>query len=230
MRIGLFAEGYTDQLLIEAVMAAVLGPETEVNFVQPLAQGPDTNGSYAPGGWTVLFGALRRGEHKKALQFNDIVVIHVDSDVCRKKGFDVPKVADPEKQAEAVEDRLWSLLGEEFRRVHGHRVVFAVAVDEVECWLMPMIFPDQVREQGKTTGCLEAASKELLRQGKQSLQPASRKDPKAYQALARGLGGSENVMGWAAKNPSLGRFVETLKRRQWEVVAAPTMESPEATG
>jgi hypothetical protein len=178
----------------------------------------------------VLFDALRRGEHKKALQFNDIVVIHVDSDVCQKKGFDVPKVADPEKQAEVVEERLWSLLGGEFRRVHGHRVVFAVAVDEVECWLMPMIFPDQVREQGKTTGCLEAANMALVHQGKPSLQPASRKDPKAYQILARAFRNPNDLERWAPQNPSLGRFVDKLKRRQWEVVVAPTMESPEATG
>lgn len=210
-RIGLFAEGYTDQLVIQEVLYGALGEEIEINFVQPIQAGPDANGSYAPGGWTVLFDALRRGEHRRALQFNDWILIHVDTDVCDQPGFDVSRTDDPEALARAVEARLWSLMGDEFCQTEGHRVVFAIAVDEVECWLLPLLFADQPKKRSKTTGCLEAANRELIRRKEKTLLRASGKDPKAYAAWARQLSRPTTLERCAEQSVSLGRLVHRLR-------------------
>lgn len=219
VKIALFAEGHTDQLVLKNVLlgGSQFDEEPEVHFVQPLAPGAGANGSYAPGGWTVLFDALRRGEHRKALQYNDLLVIHVDTDVCDEVGFGVPKVDDPDKLATAVQERLCTEMGPGFCSEFASRVLFAIAVDEIECWLLPLLFDDQKAKQGKTTGCLEAADRELARRNRDRLSVGGDKNPKSYQNESRPLLKPRTLQACAPLNPSLGRFVAAWAgwQREW---------------
>lgn len=223
LSIALFAEGHTDQLVIEQILlgALQLDEEPELNFVQPLAPGPNANGSYAPGGWTVLFKALAEGKHREALQTNDLMILHVDTDVCDEIGFNVPKVADADAQASAVQAKLCEVLGADFCEKHGDRVVFAIAVDEVECWFMPLLFRTQKAKRAKTTGCVEAANRELgLQKRPALLRGKDEKNPKAYAALAKEFHKSRRLEAAAPDNPSLNRFVMAWKAWQTAYVLA----------
>jgi hypothetical protein len=211
--IGIIAEGYTDQLVIEAFLKATWTGEDEPDFrrVQPLDPSPGAHGSYAPGGWTVLFQALRDGCHRDALQYCDLLVLHVDADVCDQVGFDVPRTADPDALAQAIEARLQGLLGLDFCAQHGHRICFAVAVDEVECWLLPLFFPKQTAHRSKTTGCLDKVDEALRARNELPLRLGSGKNAKAYQQLLRRLK-KKDLLAATPHNPSLRRWVEALTR------------------
>ena len=224
LRIALFAEGYTDQVVIEQILLGGLMSDEEpaITFVQPLAPGPSANGSYAPGGWTVLFDALRAGEHRKALQANDLIVLHVDTDVCDQIGFGVHRVDDPEALAASVQAKLCDLLGADFCADHGDKVVFAIAVDEVECWFLPLLFADLPAKRRKTTGCLEAVDRELGRREQPRLLRADSKQPAAYRALAREFGDAKKLARCASMNPSLGRFFTAWQAWQSEFGALMT--------
>lgn len=70
-------------------------------------------------------------------------MVHIDTDVAEEKGFDVAHKAngrtrEPSDLIAAVIDRLTREMGEEFWRECATRVVFAVAVDSIECWLVPL--------------------------------------------------------------------------------------------
>jgi hypothetical protein len=97
---GIIAEGLTDQYVIENILRGFFGGSGDdlvVNYVRPpldatgRAEGAGKTGDKPPAGWTLVFKALRDGEHKKALQFNDHVIVQIDTDVCEEKGFDVPR-------------------------------------------------------------------------------------------------------------------------------------------
>lgn len=180
--------------------------------------GLGAEGSYAPGGWTVLFDYLRTGGLRKALQLPDMaVVVHVDTDVCEEIGFDVPrkkdgKDLDADELALAVTERLIDLMGRSFYETYHHRILFAIAVDEVECWLLPLLFSTSPAKRSKTTGCLRAADDELHRQTLPRLKKGDGKDPKAYLSLAKAYRKPKDLARHEALNPSLLRFVVEARR------------------
>lgn len=120
---GIIAEGNTDQKVIRSILFGYFGDEEEkpvVNLVQPPPHDPVAQrGGPPPAGWTLVFRSLRDGEHRKALELNDYIVIHIDTDVCDEKGFDVPKndhdgPLSPEALASCVASRLREAMGADF--------------------------------------------------------------------------------------------------------------------
>lgn len=216
VNIGILAEGYTDQLVLEQVLlsSCLLDDEPIFNFVQPLQSAPLANGSYAPGGWTVLFQALKAGKHREALAFNDLLVIHVDTDVCDHIGFDVNKNVESSVELIAkVRERLCEIMGDNFCESHADRVMFAIAVDEVECWFLPLLFAADKAKRRKETGCLEAVDRQLRAKKASPLRSGDGKDPKAYRQLAEALG--KRLDKATDHQPSLAKLVTDWKT--WQV-------------
>src|SRR5262249_54304232 len=157
------AEGVTDQAVVENILHGFFGGDDDlvVNHVQP-PRDATPKGVPAPGGWTLVFRSLKAGDHKKALQLNDFVVVHIDTDVSEDPGFDVSHRAEdgralrPEELIEQVKARLVAAMDAEFYARHAARFVFAIAVDAIECWLLPLLYEDEAAKKAKVTGCLEA--------------------------------------------------------------------------
>ena len=212
--IGIIAEGHTDQLVIENVLLGFFSEEPdepEIHFVQPQDSSPDAHGTYAPGGWTVLFDYLRRGGHIDALAYNDLLVIHVDTDVCEERGFDVRRNDDPAVLASEVQRRLCEIVGEEFIANHAHRVVFAIAVDSIECWLLPLRFPTKKAKAGKTAGCLRAVNDDLRRASEPLILKGEEKLPDGYKAASAPYRKRKQLLAHCDLHPSLSRFIAALR-------------------
>lgn len=212
---GIIGEGITDQIVIEQVMLGCFDGDDEepmVNYVQPLLDRTGRSAAPEPGGWTLVLRYLELGKHREALQFNDYLVLHIDTDVCEEKGYDVPRREEgreltPEELAARVADKLRGLLGADIVNDHGHRILYAVAVDGIECWLLPLLFTN--KKAGKTTGCLEAVNHERR---KKKLPPLSKadgsdKNPRTYLDAARPYADGRQLQRLASKNPSLAVFV-----------------------
>ncbi|MFS8066703.1 MAG: hypothetical protein ACMG6S_10060 [Byssovorax sp.] len=89
---AIIAEGITDQRVIDSILLGCLGEEDDepvVTYEQPPL---DRTGLSVkspkpePGGWTLVLQYLRDGKHLDALQFNDYLVVHIDTDVCEEPG------------------------------------------------------------------------------------------------------------------------------------------------
>jgi hypothetical protein len=125
-RFALIAEGITDAAVIENILIGFFQDDEEepaVNPVQLCDGRPLAPGQAPPGGWTLVLDALRSGSVAKALQTNDYVVIHIDSDVCEEKGFDVPRREGaqplaPLELAAKVRERLVSIIDTQFCEAH----------------------------------------------------------------------------------------------------------------
>jgi hypothetical protein len=239
---GIVAEGITDQIVIERIIAGYFGDEDEKPSVVPVQPPPSAatpKDGPAPGGWGLVLEFLERGEHRQALQFNDYLVLHLDTDVSEQKGFDVPHREDGrelsvEELAARVRQRLERIIGAEFCAEHGHRLIFAVAVHGIECWLLPLLYQDN--HTGKITGCLSAANEARRRGNKNPLSTPGRKgenkDPRSYQDASRGYTKRKQLMALHDKNPSLSLFVRQLARTvpgtTPDASAPPTDEAPAA--
>ncbi len=223
---AIIAEGVTDQAVLENILIGFFGEgedEPVVNHVQPPRDATSTRGDPAPGGWTLVFRSLRQGDHRKALQLNDYVVIQIDTDRCRDPGFDVSdRAADgrllgPEELIEQVRLRLVkemdrdSAPGRELFEQYGHRIVLAIAVDEVECWLLPLLYDSEPVKKAKITGCLEAADRKLRLLKRPPLSTAGSKSLASYEKVSREYTKRRKLMEHRRENPSLDVFVRNLE-------------------
>lgn len=219
--IGILSEGRTDQMVIEKVLLGFFdrADSLEINaFFPPVVPLP---GEPEEGGWTVLKRRLQDGHHRQALKFNDYLVIHIDTDVCEEIGYEVSRrdpstgiELDPEPLREAAIARLVEWLGPDFYAKYGHRLLFAVAVDTIECWLLPLL-EDKPAKQRKTTGCAAAVNAALKRVGRDSLGKGNtlrRYADEAAPYLTR-----KTLLAKGRLNPSLRAFLDELAERNIEI-------------
>jgi hypothetical protein len=217
---AVIAEGVTDQAVLENILLGFFGDREEppvVNCVQPPREPRVKGRAPPPGGWTLVFRALRAGDHRKALQNNDYVLVHLDTDVAEEPGYDVSRraadgrVLSPAELAEQVRLRLMKEMGDAFCAQHGSRVVFAIAVDAIECWLLPLLHGGEPAKQAKTTGCLDAADRKLRLLGRPLLSAAGGKSLAGYEGASRDYMKRRKLMGHRGDNPSLDVFVKNLE-------------------
>lgn len=220
--IGILSEGPTDHGVIKQVL---------LGFFEKYADDLYLNSSFPPettpfgepveGGWTVLKQRLLDGHHRLALQDNDFLVIHIDTDVCEEVGYDVSR-RDPETGAHrepevlrvAAIERLKQWLGDDFCEAHGDRVLFAIAVDSIECWLLPLL-EGKPAKQRKTAGCLAAANEALKRAGKKRLDADN--PVRRYTVEAAPYSKRKTLMEKGVLNPSLRAFLHELTARNIEI-------------
>lgn len=207
LRFGIIAEGVTDQYVIENILLGYFESAEEPAIV---AVQPPPGGA---GGWGQVFRSLERGDHEGALQFgSDYVVIHIDTDVSQERGFDVPwrdgeRELPVEELVARVTERLRSFISPAFYAANHGRILFAVAVHQIECWLLPLLYEDN--RSAKSTGCLDAADRELRRRGMRPL--ASRdKDKRAYDEASAGYRKRKRLLALQDGNPSLKLFLAQL--------------------
>ena len=227
LKFGVIAEGPSDQAVIENILLGYFQNEAEEPVINPVQPPPTPPG--APGGWTLVFESLKRGDPQKALQFNDYVVIHIDTDVQEESGFDVAKreqgkeLSVPDRIARVI-DRLKKEIDVEFLKANVHRLLFAVAVDSIECWLLPLLFDK--KKAGKTTGCLKAANDALRKANRNGLSAGETKFPLAYDQASRDYTKRKKLMELHDKNPSLELFVQQLDNLQNRLAANQQGELP----
>jgi hypothetical protein len=218
---GIIAEGITDQIVIENILAGCFGGEDDelmVNYVQPPLDQTGQSSEPAPGGWGMVFKSLETGDHRKALQWADYVVIQIDTDVSEQPGFDVlwregGRELTVEELIARVIGKLQGCMGQEFCTAHGDRLIFAVAVPGIECWLLPLFFDNNKAE--KIAGCLAAVNRERLRRNRDPLSRTGHrgdsKDPRSYADASNDYVDHRKLMAVYARNPSLRLFVERLE-------------------
>lgn len=227
---AIVGEGITDQHVIESIVLGCFSDhdeEPEVNYERPLLDRTGLSAKSAkgtkpePGGWTLVFEYLRLGKHLDALQFNTYLIIHIDTDVCEEPGYDVPRIEDgkaltPRELAGKVVAKLTGIIGAEVYARHRDRFLFAVAVHGIECWLLPLLFPNKKSATAeKIAGCFKTANEELRKKDLPLLGKGPKgqetKDPDAYLAASKPYRRRAKLLELAERNPSLQIFVEQLE-------------------
>ncbi|WP_019499423.1 hypothetical protein [Pseudanabaena sp. PCC 6802] len=160
-------EGITDQIIIENILAGYFNPDIDVNWLQPLRDTTDANRSSNYGGWSQVFEYCQSDDFKEAFQFNEYIIVQIDTDVSEEH-YDVPHrdcdgELSPEKLIENVITKFKSSIGEDFYSQNEDKIIFAIAVHSTECWLLPLYYSD--KKKAKIINCLSTLNQALAKKG-----------------------------------------------------------------
>jgi len=217
------SEGITDQIVIENILIGFFKSyDLELNPLQPLRDETDRNKQKEFGNWFNIFEYIRSDKFRGALQFNDYVIIQIDTDVCEELHYDVSKLDDsgkrlpPETLVEKVEERLRSEIGEQVYNRFKDRIIFAICVESLECWLLPLVLKDN-RKWTKIENCFEYIQRELRKEkGKNKISLAGKdgsKNPEGYENISKAFRKNKDLKKQCSYNKSFNIFLESIAKR-----------------
>jgi len=212
---AIVGEGVTDQIVLNNILLGYFqdhDPEPLIVFEQPPL---DTTGvaglPHPPGGWTLVVQYLRARKYLQALQLNRYLVIQIDTDIASDLGVTRTSSASDEEFIELIVEKLCSYIADEDLASVRKRLLFAVGLDEIECWLLPLVFDRSEKTSlAKTTGCLEAIDHKLTRLNEAPLfTKKDGKDPRRYARVSAPYRHRKHLDS-AAINPGFVRFLREL--------------------
>jgi len=230
MLFGLACEGRTDQITIENILCGYF-EELESNDVaekQPYLDETDLS-QQNPGGWTNLLGYLRHTRFRDDVLNYKFMIIQIDTDMSNEKGFDVLHV-DDQNNSLSPEDLIRNVIaklidtietGEKgFYEEHAEKIIFAVSVHSIECWLYAHYNKKPLRSP-KITGC-ERALLHLYKKGtNQSLskiKPNIDKNYVSYNKLSQPFLKRRHIDEVVQKDPSFCVFIGELAKIEGQVI------------
>jgi hypothetical protein len=219
---ALVAEGITDQVIIERIIFTVtcnviddIDDEPDINPLQPLRDATDQSrvaeGNF--GGWERVKEFCQSPERlEEALEFNDYIVIHLDTDMCDHPNFDVPLLEDgnpipTESLLGRVSTKVFEWLGENFTESHGDRVILAIAVHSTECWLLT--------HYGRTNAdkCREIACYSHLERNLNRMDRRIEKNHRSFSEISICFRRYRDLSASRILSPSLENFVSSLEQK-----------------
>jgi len=163
--IGLIGEGITDHILIKYIISGLFkGEEPLITELQPRIDPKDTSRTINSGNWDQVFKYCASKDFQDAFESNPSlhVIIQMDSDVFRsgevseKYRFPFNKADGTKLTTDEIIEELKELIileiGQDFYDKVKSRIIFAIAVDAIECWLLP--FYCRGNSRSKEVNCL----------------------------------------------------------------------------
>ncbi len=217
-KFALITEGKTDQIVIGKILAGYFDNEDlDVNVLQPLGDETDKNRGQNFGGWHKVFEYCQSGEFRGAFQFNDYVIIQIDTDVSEETHYDVPKYENgkelsPGQLIKKVVEKFKNLMTSEFYAAYEDRIIFAISVHSIECWLLPLYYTD--KRKAKIRNCSDTMDKALRKKGVTCLQDKNgKKTTNTYREISKAYCKHKTLMRYYKENPSFRIFIEEIDKR-----------------
>jgi hypothetical protein len=212
--IALIAEGTSDQIVLENILIGIIGdPDLSVRMAQPTLDDTDASRKRGAGGWTEVFRFCKSPAFADAFATNEFVVIQIDTDTCEETGYNVPvprknNRVDVEQLIADISDRICEEIDSTILTEVRKRIIFAICVDEIECWLLPL-WCNERAHAGKITGCLAAINIALKKAGEDFYVHAKSED--YYRELSKGYKKRAAISRHSKRNPSLNLFVQAVR-------------------
>ena len=214
---GLITEGETDQHILKHILIGYFNdPDLVVRNLQPAADETDAEAMSAFGGWVNVFNYCQPEYLEGALKRNDFIVVQVDTDVSEQKGFDVGKL-DKSGQRLPVSDLILKVI-ERFQEVFSqdfettfweenkNRILFAVSVESIECWLLPLFYNDNTKSA--INSCLSKVNQYLIKNNEKPIPNNKNGAVPTYRKLSRQLMKNKVLKESYPQNPSFKIFIE----------------------
>jgi len=215
---GLVTEGLTDQIVIENILAGYFdSSDLDIRQLQP-ERDKDNENKSTYGGWTLVFDYCKSRDFQEALQFIDYIIIQIDTDV--SEDYNIPKQDEngeftPQQLIEKVIEKFRGAIGDNFYSTYQQKIIFAISVHSIECWLLPLYYTDQ-KKKSKFKNCLETLNLELPKKHKFTID-ANAKNPEYYRIISEPYRKHKVLMKHYAENPSLKTFIEEIQSRDIKI-------------
>jgi hypothetical protein len=160
---GLIAEGETDHAVLENILLGIAKADIsdEITILQPDIDETTKGTLQEFGGWYNVFQYCLSEDFKDSFQRVQYVVIQIDTDVSEQTHYDIKQTDEsgkklvPEVLIEKIkgkfEQTIVNEFGVDFFKNHQDRILFAISVDEIECWLLPLYYTNNTKS--KTNNC-----------------------------------------------------------------------------
>jgi hypothetical protein len=216
MRIGVIAEGVTDHRILEDILIGYFDDEDALEYraLQPVLDATDQSIENKFGSWTHV---IKYCESHEKLRMNlldfDILLIQIDSDVCEKLKIDRTGKETPQEVVEKVKKRLIAAMSTNLYKEFESKILFAISVDMIECWLLP-VYESNKKKQAKITGCIPTLNNALKSHPKiKFFIDEKNKNYAYYEVLTEPLIKRKNLTKYYPLNPSFALFYAELESK-----------------
>jgi hypothetical protein len=211
---GLITEGLTDQIVIENILAGYFkNPDLDIRPLQPERDKKDENKFKGYGSWSQVFAYCRLKDFQESFQFNDYIIIQIDTDTSQEYGIpqqDENGEFTPENLIEKVIEKFKEeIIGEDFYGKYQQRIIWAISVHSIECWLLPLYYKDNKKSHFKN--CLRALNEQLVKKHDFTIDA---KKPEYYRKISKQYSKHRDLMACYQHNPSLKSFVVDIESKK----------------
>ena len=160
MKFGIIGEGNTDQVVLDKILQGYFSDTAlETNWLQPL---PGTTGN-----WDFVCRYLASDKLEEAYNSVDFVIVQVDSDVFLKGDVKNKLAVDfkgltSEETVNEIRKFLVSQIADRTFQKLKDLIAFAVAVNCIECWLVPAYCEDTSAIEFVSDDCLATLRPHLM--------------------------------------------------------------------
>ena len=212
---GLISEGPTDQIVLKNILggffntkkipAQNLLPEWDDDDDDSLLLSPRSNNN-------AVFDFCKTNRFRAFFEnTDDFVIIQIDTDALKateiKTEYRLPlSNLSVEACIEAVQSKFIDVIGIDFYKKYQSKILFAISVDALECWLLPIFFESDLPKASKTKGCLKMLNDGLRKAGLKFY--IDEKKLGYYREASKPFQKNKDFNRWYKLNPSLKIFVE----------------------
>ena len=212
MEFGLACEGVTDQVVLRSILVGHFEDEDmydNTTFLQP-AFDETTRKQDGFGNWTLLLKYLREEKFRDDVLNHDYLLVQVDTDVSDDFGFDVSQrdiAGNPKSPEQLINDTIIRLIDEinlgqpDFYQEHTQKIIFALAVHSLECWLLAHY--ENGKKAQKIVNCFNSLER--------AINKKIEKNHDNYEALSAPFQKKRNLASARRNNVSLHVFLENIE-------------------
>lgn len=162
MKFALITEGVSEHRIIKHIISKYFKDlDPDINQIQPKIVNDKQE---TTGGWNEVLKYCEKEELNSILIENDYLVIQIDSDKSATSPFSIshtrngqPKT-DEELHAD-IKAKLSGLIKPEIKEKYGDKILFAICIHTIECWLLPLYYGDS--RKTNTNNCLTTLNRKL---------------------------------------------------------------------
>lgn len=163
-------------------------------------------------GWSNLFDQLSKSRFRDAFEFTDYVIVQVDSGTCDQWKEGLTHIGDDEaligQLVKKIVQVLITKIGEPFYSENKGKIIFAVAVHDIECWLLPFN-ATKGSDKSKLVNCARSVEQIAQKRGF-SIHQKNYQDGKNYDDLSKEMAKNKLLMSLYEANPSLKIFIDKM--------------------
>lgn len=213
-KFGIIGEGYTDQVTIQNILCGFFNDK---NLDEDIAFLPHDE----KGGWEVIFNYLTTENFRNDTLSNQFIIFQIDTDITKKEEdsikFGVSYKDDhgnelaTETLINKVIIRLVSKINEGklgFYQKNINKIIFAISVHEMECWLVSYHAKDEHRNE-KDDCCNVLKKTELP----QNIQFSKKRKSRCHEKLSYlAFSKREDIDAITERNISFKHFIQALEK------------------
>ncbi len=214
LKFAIASEGKTDQIVIENILCGFYKDrnlKSEIERVYPLDKTQQRRVEDEFTNWELLLEHISTKRFRKDVVNNKYMIVQIDTDVSEHENFWVSKVnLSTEQLIEKVIERLIAKIDskKEFYQNYKERIIFAISVHSLECWLLPIY---ESNKKDKTINCEDKLKYAVSNSSSKKIQKLKTdKNNDNYHDLSKILIKPKELIKIASKNISFQIFINKL--------------------